>query len=76
MSNQPYAFDVEEGKMYAWCTCGFSQKQPLCDGSHRGKTEKKSLKWVAPKSGTIYFCGCKATRSAPLCDGSHKESTS
>ena len=71
MTNAPIPHDIEEGKMYAWCTCGLSQKQPLCDGSHRDKTDKKPLKWIAPKTDTIYFCGCKETKSAPLCDGSH-----
>ena len=73
MSNAPYAVDVEEGKLYSWCTCGFSQKQPFCDGSHRDKTEKRSLKWTAPKTGKVYFCGCKTTKAPPLCDGSHTE---
>ena len=22
-------------KIYAWCTCGLSEKQPFCDGSHK-----------------------------------------
>lgn len=74
MSNGPYGFDVEEGIMYAWCTCGLSQKQPLCDGTHRGRTEKKSLKWIAPKTERVYFCGCKETKNSPLCDGSHLNS--
>ena len=71
MAEGPYAFEVEEGKLYAWCTCGLSQKQPLCDGAHRGKTEQRSLKWTAPTTGTVYLCGCKKTKKPPLCDGSH-----
>jgi len=66
----PYAIDVEEGKMYAWCTCGLSEKQPFCDGSHRG-TDMKSLRWKADRTKTVYFCGCKKTKDAPFCDGSH-----
>ncbi|MDP4840312.1 MAG: CDGSH iron-sulfur domain-containing protein, partial [Alphaproteobacteria bacterium] len=54
MSNAPYAVDVEEGKLYSWCTCGFSQKKHFCDGSNRYKTEKRSLKWTAPKTCLLY----------------------
>ena len=32
----PIAVDVEGGKTYWWCTCGRSQKQPFCDGTHKG----------------------------------------
>ena len=69
-SDTPYAIDVEEGKSYFWCACGKSQKQPFCDGSHKG-TEFTPLKYKAEKSTKLFFCGCKATGKAPLCDGSH-----
>ena len=32
---EPVAVEVEEGKMYWWCTCGRSGNQPFCDGSHK-----------------------------------------
>ena len=32
----PYAFEVEKGENYYWCQCGRSNKQPFCDGSHKG----------------------------------------
>ena len=32
----PYAIEVKEGKTYYWCQCGRSNKQPFCDGSHKG----------------------------------------
>ena len=32
--NNPYKVKVEKGKIYFWCVCGLSQKQPFCDGSH------------------------------------------
>ena len=31
----PQRCELEAGKKYAWCTCGNSEKQPYCDGSHR-----------------------------------------
>ena len=34
-SETPYATEVTAGKTYYWCSCGKSQKQPLCDGSHK-----------------------------------------
>ena len=34
----PYKIKVEKGKTYFWCSCGSSQKQPFCDGSHSWKT--------------------------------------
>ena len=31
----PYVLTGEK-KKYAWCACGKSEKQPFCDGSHKG----------------------------------------
>lgn len=70
-NNLPFAVHVEEGKSYSWCTCGYTQTQPFCDGSHRQYSDKKSLKWTSPTTGTVYLCGCKQTKNAPFCDSSH-----
>jgi CDGSH iron-sulfur domain-containing protein 3 len=70
-SDSPYPVDVESGKAYYWCSCGKSNSQPFCDGSHKG-SEFSPVKFEAKESKTIYFCGCKATANPPLCDGSHK----
>ncbi len=67
----PAGVEVEAGKAYFWCACGRSQKQPFCDGSHKG-TSFTPLKWEAPESKTVFFCRCKRTAGAPLCDGTHK----
>ena len=67
----PFRIQVVEGKIYFWCVCGRSQKQPFCDGSHKG-TGLEPLRYVADKSGAVYFCGCKHTQSPPFCDGTHK----
>lgn len=67
---KPYKVEVEEGKNYAWCSCGLSENQPFCDGAHKG-TEFKSVRYTAEKTGTVYFCGCKKSNNGPLCDGSH-----
>lgn len=66
----PYALEIEEGKKYAWCACGRSAAQPLCDGSHKG-TGLAPLVTTAEKTETAWFCGCKRTARPPFCDGSH-----
>jgi CDGSH-type Zn-finger protein len=67
-----YPVEVEEGKTYYWCSCGLSQKQPFCDGEHKG-TGMKAVAFTAEKSETIYFCGCKQSQRQERCDGSHKK---
>jgi CDGSH-type Zn-finger protein len=66
----PFAVTLEEGKKYAWCACGRSAAQPLCDGSHKG-TGLSPLIFAAEKTETGFLCGCKQTRNPPFCDGSH-----
>ena len=67
---EPIAVDVEEGKMYWWCSCGRSQNQPFCDGSHKD-TDFVPQGWEAPKTGKVFLCTCKRTAKGPLCDGAH-----
>lgn len=67
----PYAVEVTTGKTYFWCACGMSQKQPFCDGSHKG-TEFTPVKHTVEADARLYFCGCKRTAGQPLCDGTHK----
>ena len=67
----PYAMDVEAGKTYSWCACGLSNKQPLCDGSHK-VTSFTPIEFKAEKSEKAFFCTCKRSAKKPLCDGSHK----
>lgn len=71
-AKEPFAVEVEAGKKYFWCTCGKSDKQPFCDGSHQGSSFTP-LMWEADSDGTKYFCGCKATNRQPFCDGSHSK---
>jgi len=67
----PIAIDVEAGRSYFWCSCGKSQKQPFCDGAHKG-SEFVPTQYKAAETKTVWFCGCKKTQNGPLCDGSHK----
>tara|TARA_Y100000590_G_C15645058_1_gene986517 strand:- start:1351 stop:1593 length:243 start_codon:yes stop_codon:yes gene_type:complete len=69
----PYKVKVEKGKIYSWCTCGLSKKQPFCDGSHREEGKFKSFKYTAEENKEMYFCGCKQTKRPPFCDGSHSK---
>jgi CDGSH-type Zn-finger protein len=66
----PFKVDVEAGKSYFWCACGRSQKQPFCDGSHKG-TGFSPIKFDATAAKAVFFCGCKHSQKAPLCDGTH-----
>jgi CDGSH-type Zn-finger protein len=68
----PIPVDVEAGKTYYWCTCGRSQKQPFCDGSHKG-SEFSPQAYTPDQPGRLWFCACKRSGKAPLCDGSHKQ---
>jgi CDGSH-type Zn-finger protein len=61
---------LEEGKTYFWCSCGRSDKQPFCDGSHK-ETAFSPVKYGATSAARVNFCGCKQTKTPPFCDGSH-----
>jgi CDGSH iron-sulfur domain-containing protein 3 len=67
----PCKISIEQGKKYAWCTCGLSAQQPLCDGSHKGSDFKPNV-FVAQASEERWMCACKKTGDSPWCDGSHK----
>lgn len=66
----PYALKVEAGKTYAWCRCGRSADQPLCDGAHLGTGMMPTI-FEADSAQTVYLCGCKRTKDEPMCDGTH-----
>ena len=66
----PYPLEVTEGKKYAWCACGLSASQPLCDGSHAATTMTPVV-FRAEKTETVWLCGCKRSQMQPFCDGSH-----
>ncbi len=69
----PIAVDLEEGKKYAWCTCGLSESQPFCDGKHKQDgCDFTPQVFTAEKSETVYMCTCKQTAAPPKCDGAHK----
>ena len=67
----PYKVIVEKGKTYFWCSCGLSQKQPFCDGSHKKEGNFNPVKSLANSRKEVFFCGCKITKHQPYCDNSH-----
>lgn len=69
---KPYKMNVKEGQRYFWCSCGFSQDVPFCDGSHRGQSDKRSLCFTIEHSGEVFLCTCQKTAAPPYCDGSQE----
>ena len=67
----PYKVKVEKDKTYSWCSCGLSQKQPFCDGSHKKEGKFKPVRYVAASDKVVFFCGCKMTEHHPFCDNTH-----
>lgn len=67
----PYVEDCETGK-YAWCSCGLSQKQPYCDGAHKG-SGMVPIKVEIEEKKTVAWCGCKHSKNGAFCDGSHSK---
>ncbi|MEC4725146.1 CDGSH iron-sulfur domain-containing protein [Shewanella sp. D64] len=72
--NKPKKVELTKGEEYYFCTCGKSQTQPFCDGSHAG-TSFKPKAFTAEQDGDAFLCACKHTANAPFCDGSHKQFT-
>ncbi len=67
----PYMVEMEPGE-YWWCSCGRSQNQPFCDGSHSG-TEFQPVKHEVKTKKMVAWCGCKCSKRGSLCDGSHSK---
>ncbi|MEB3356533.1 MAG: CDGSH iron-sulfur domain-containing protein [Synechococcales bacterium] len=68
-ATKPMVMELEPG-IYHWCTCGLSEKQPFCNGSHKG-TSFTPLAFEVAEKKQVALCLCKQTANAPFCDGSH-----
>lgn len=66
----PAQLTLEPGT-YLWCSCGLSEKQPFCDGHHKG-TEFRPLKFAIAERQEVWLCQCKHTKTPPFCDGTHE----
>jgi CDGSH iron-sulfur domain-containing protein 3 len=71
VDKKPTVLELEPGS-YFWCACGKSQKQPYCDGSHKG-TGFTPVKLEVTEKKKYALCQCKHTQNPPLCDGSHSK---
>jgi len=72
---QPIRVEETPGKK-AYCTCGWSERLPYCDGAHnRLNTGCKPVKLVLgeQEAGTRWICQCHRTATPPWCDGTHKQ---
>ena len=67
----PYVIEEKCGKK-AFCTCGLSNKNPYCDGSHKGTRFSPEIIELTEDS-KIAWCGCKYSKKGAFCDGSHKQ---
>jgi len=65
----PYVLDLEPGTYY-WCSCGKSNNQPFCDGSHKGSEFTPRVVEIEEKK-QVALCGCKHSQNGAFCDGSH-----
>ena len=70
--NRPHKIELNAGEEYFFCTCGRSQKQPFCDGSHKSTGFKPQV-FSPEESGEAYLCVCKHSTNLPYCDGTHKQ---
>lgn len=68
----PIRIKLEEGKRYAWCTCGASENQPWCNGTHKS-TSFTPMVFTQEAEKTAGICTCKFTSNPPFCDGSHNK---
>jgi len=73
-AKSPIKVTLEKEKLYSFCTCGYSEKSPFCDGAHKTKApEFKSFKFTVEENKDVWLCQCKNTKNMPFCDGSHKD---
>ncbi|CAI4230483.1 unnamed protein product [Auanema sp. JU1783] len=75
-SKLPVKVHMKKDKVYAWCSCGYSGNQPLCDGSHNSirvpDLKLKPVRFIPEEDMTVWLCNCKQTSNRPFCDGTHK----
>ncbi len=67
----PYIVDEEPGKKF-WCSCGLSNNQPYCDGSHQGTSFVPTVVEIE-ETKKVAYCGCKNSANGAFCDGSHSK---
>jgi len=68
---KPAVIELEPGT-YWWCSCGLSESQPFCDGSHK-MTDFSPIKIEVEQKQKYWLCTCKQSNEKPFCDGAHKK---
>lgn len=73
-ATEPAGIQVEPGKIYSWCSCGLSAKEPFCDSAHKAVEGMpyRSIKVMFDAPQEVWFCQCKQTQTPPFCDCTHK----
>ncbi len=67
----PIVIDETPGRK-SYCTCGWSDKLPYCDGAHnRMETGCVPFKCEVTEAGKKAVCQCHQTGNPPWCDGTH-----
>lgn len=69
-SKSPMVMEIKAGK-YFWCSCGKSESQPFCNGSHKG-SEFTPMEIEITEDKKVAWCLCKQSGKKPFCDGTHK----
>lgn len=69
-AKKPVIIDIEKGNNYAWCSCGKSENQPWCNGSHKDSMFNPLI-FSSDENKKGAICMCKHTKNPPYCDGSH-----
>lgn len=72
--NEPIIVDVEEGKTYAFCTCGKSTNFPFCTGDHKD-SGMVPLVQTMTQNTKVAICACGRSGNGIFCDGSHTKPT-
>ena len=68
-SKRPAVLELKPGE-YFWCSCGKSENQPFCDGSHAG-TDFSPVAFTVEEEKRVALCQCKHSAKSPFCDGKH-----
>ena len=72
--HKPFKYKCIAGKIYVWCLCGKSNKQPFCDGTHRNQflqIKQRPIRFTVEETKDYWLCNCKQTSNRPFCDGTH-----
>ena len=71
---EPISIRVEPDKIYSWCSCGLTEKEPFCDSNHKKVigTPFRSVKVMFAQEQDVLFCRCRQTKTPPFCDDSHE----